>query len=87
MLALRWAGGTLTLEACVVAGNTSRGDGGGIGARGGELRLVGTTITRNTAAGHGGGVFVEDGRTTVIIDAGTRVAGNTPDDCYGTSAC
>ena len=80
-------GGTLTLEACSVTGNTSTGAGGGIGTHWGQLDLVGTTITGNQAATYGGGIFVQDGSTTVTLDATSSVSDNTPDDCYGTPAC
>ncbi len=75
-------GGTLTLEACLVSGNSR-----GISTKWGRLDLVDSTVTGNTAASHGGGIFVVDGTTTVTLDATSSVTGNTPDDCYGTSAC
>jgi len=80
-------GGTLTLQASVVSGNTAIQDGGGIETRWGQLVLIGTTVTANTAGRHGGGIFVRDGTTTVSLDATSSVTGNTPDDCYGTPAC
>jgi hypothetical protein len=80
-------GGTLTLDACLVSGNTSSQDGGGIDAHWGQLVLLGTTITANTALRHGGGIYVEDGTTSVTLDATSSVHGNVPDDCYGTSSC
>jgi predicted outer membrane repeat protein len=80
-------GGTLTLQSCLLSGNTSAQDGGGIDAHWGQLSLVDTTVTGNTAARHGGGIFVVDGTTTVTLDAASSVTGNTPDDCYGTPAC
>jgi hypothetical protein len=80
-------GGTLTLEASVISGNTSSQDGGGIAAHWGRLVLNGTTVTGNAARRHGGGIFVEDGTTTVTLDATSSVTGNVPDDCYGTPAC
>jgi hypothetical protein len=76
-------GGTLTLDGCLISGN----DGGGITTHWGELVLIGTTITANTAARPGGGIHVVDGSTSVTLDATSSVTGNTPDDCYGTTAC
>lgn len=80
-------GGTLTLEGCLLSGNTAAQDGGGIDAHWGQLSLVGTTVTGNTAVRHGGGIFVVDGTTQVTLDATSSVTGNTPDDCFGTPAC
>lgn len=80
-------GGTLTLEACLVTGNTSAAVGGGIAMLRGRLDLIGTTITGNQAATYGGGIFAQDGSTTVTLDGSSSVTGNTPDDCYGTLSC
>jgi predicted outer membrane repeat protein len=79
-------GGTLTLVSCLITRNSGT-LGGGIGTHWGELVLVDTTITANTATQHGGGIFVEDDSTSVTLDATSSVSGNTPDDCYGTTAC
>ena len=79
-------GGTLTLQGCLITRNTGA-LGGGIGTHWGELVLVETTITGNTATQHGGGIFVEEDSTSVTLDATSSVTANTPDDCFGTSAC
>jgi hypothetical protein len=79
--------GALTLESCLISGNVSAGDGAGIYTHRGQLTLVGTTVTANTAARHGGGLYVVDGTTTVTLDETSMITGNTPDDCYGTTAC
>lgn len=79
--------GRLTLKSCLITGNTSAQDGGGIRTRRGQLDLIGTTITGNRAARHGGGLFVLEGTTEVTLDATSSVTGNTPDDCFGTTAC
>jgi predicted outer membrane repeat protein len=76
-------GGTLTLEGCLISGNS----GGGISTHWGQLVLIDTTVTGNTATGSGGGIFVEDDTTSVSLDATSSVTGNVPDDCYGTTAC
>ena len=80
-------GGTLTLDRCMVSGNSALQDGGGIETRWGQLALVATTVTGNTAGRHGGGIFVTDDSTSVTLDATSSVTGNTPDDCYGTPVC
>ena len=71
---------------CLITRNSDT-VGGGIGTQWGELVLVDTTITANTATQHGGGIFVVDDSTSVTLDATSSVTGNTPDDCYGTTAC
>ena len=80
-------GGTLTLDGCLVSGNSALQDGGGIETRWGQLALVATTVTGNTAGRHGGGIFVTDGSTSLTLDPSSSVTGNTPDDCFGTPVC
>ena len=50
-----------------------------------------SSVTANTAGTAGGGIWnddgPEDGVGTVIVRGGSTVTGNTPDDCYGTTAC
>ncbi len=80
-------GGTLTLDGCLIAGNTALQDGGGIETRWGQLALVATTVKGNTAGRHGGGIFVTDGSTNVTLDTSSSVRDNSPDDCFGTPVC
>ena len=44
----------------------------------GVLTIKGSKITGNSASGSGGGIVNQDGTVTLT---GTRVAGNTPDNC------
>ncbi len=81
--------GTVTITESVVRGNRADKNGGGI-ANSGTLTLRrSSSVTDNTAGTHGGGVWnqTEYGVRTVILRGGSSVTGNSPDDCYGTTAC
>jgi hypothetical protein len=81
--------GSLRLVDTIVRGNAAVGNGGGI-ANDGTLVVEGSTVTANTAGGQGGGIWSDPGPDrpgTVTLDAGSSVTGNTPDDCWGTTAC
>jgi hypothetical protein len=89
------AGGKVTIVDSVIRGNTAdtaaaskRGPrgGGGIWNKG-RLVLEGAVITANTADAQGGGIWNGGKKGTVTLDAATSVRSNTPDDCFGTTAC
>lgn len=79
-----WGGGVLlrstpaaTFRACVIAGNESFGDGGGVYAESGYQTAVGSfedcLLTGNRASGNGGGVYSDSG---VLTFTGTTIARN-----------
>ncbi len=82
------SGGTLTLDNCTLANNSSTGYGGAILNYGGTLYLNDDTIAYNGGANFGGAVF--NGFGGVATLANTIVAGNTCSgygigpDVYGT---
>lgn len=79
--------GVLTLLRSTVRGNAASQDGGGIDSRRqGSVRLIRSTVTGNAAGHLGGGIF-SGARDTITLVGGSRVTGNTPDDCHGTDAC
>ena len=49
------------------------------------LALFSSSITNNVATQNGGGVFNQNG--TVALDAKSKVANNSPNNCTGTNAC
>jgi hypothetical protein len=68
--------GTLTLTACVVTGNITSSQGGGVtNASGGTMTINGSTISGNTASAGGGGI-TNAGTLTLI---NSTVSGNTSD--------
>jgi hypothetical protein len=81
--------GKVAIQGGVIRDNVASG-GGGI-QNSGELILDrGALVTRNTATGSpaifGGGIYNE-GEGTVTLVGGSRVTGNTPDNCIFTPAC
>jgi hypothetical protein len=79
-----------------VTANTSGDAGGGIYNKGGVVRINGSTVIGNATGGLGGGIFNRAGHDedwdetvpgTITLDPAASVTGNTPDDCYGTTAC
>ena len=77
------------VERSRIVGNRSGDRGGGIWNLA-ELNLVDTVVRGNRASQAGGGIDNGDPNEfagTLTIDAGSRVTGNAPDDCVGTSAC
>lgn len=70
--------GDLLLSDVTVSGNTAT-NGGGIYNLG-SVSLAGCTVTGNTAT-DGGGIY--SGGGPVILQSGTRVSGNTSDNCGG----
>jgi hypothetical protein len=96
-------GGTVILRRTRVVANVARGDGGGIwngfwspwddeqpeGVTS-AVTLIASEVRRNRSA-TGGGIWNDavpgGGETSVTLDAGSSVAGNDPDDCFGTTAC
>lgn len=73
--------GTLTVDACVIAGNAngSTSNGGGI-FNGGSLTLTNSTVSGNSATnagfGYGGGIFNDSTATSLLI-ANSTIANNT----------
>jgi len=68
----------VTLNDCIVTGNTSEGNSGAIHCDSGELTLNGCEIYENQAAGWGGGVRSYEG--TITITGYTYVYDNTGND-------
>ena len=78
--------GTLVLSSSTVRGNEAINNGIGGGFYNfGSLRLIASKVTANVADHGGGGIWDEGG--SVMLDAGSSVTGNVPDDCVGTPAC
>lgn len=78
-------GTTTILETgSTVRDNEASTNGGGIFMQGGTVTLqAGSSVTENTAVGvgGGGGIFRQGGQGIVILDSGSSVAANSPDDC------
>ena len=68
---------TATITGSSVSGNSAGGPGGGV-VNFGRLAMTGSRVLDNTAAA-GGGIANQEGGTVTLT--GTRVAGNTPDNC------
>lgn len=76
--------GTVTVETgSSVRENDASANGGGIFMQGGTLTLqTGSSVANNTAdSGSGGGIFRQGGLGTVILDPGSIITDNSPDDC------
>jgi hypothetical protein len=76
----------LELDGCVVTGNTSTGDGGGIYLQSptGSLLIQGCTISNNTvtaASNDGGGINVQSAATVSILNS--NITGNNAADSGG----
>ena len=69
-----WSRENLTLQSVTIAGNFTRGWGGGIYHDTGMLRIVGSITANNTGEFRGGGIYA-DGRAVVIIE-NTTIADN-----------
>lgn len=79
-----------TLTNCIVSGNTANGtdptrtSGGGIYVDDdATLTLNNTRVTGNSTNGAGGGIYVEEDGSSVTLQNGSVVSGNSPDDCNG----
>lgn len=70
-------GGTLSLVAGSVTGNTAIA-GGGIYTDSGTVSLTASSVTGNAATVSGGGVYVNSGGVTTLA---STISGNTPDNC------
>lgn len=85
-----WSDAQMRIRRSRLLRNQSRSRGGGLGNLG-TLTLVDTVIRDNEARGTGGGIYNGgvDGEPigTLVMDAGTSVHHNSPDDCVGTAAC
>jgi hypothetical protein len=68
---------TATITGSSVSGNSAGEFGGGI-VNFGDLAMTGSRVLDNTAAA-GGGIANQEGGTVTLT--GTRVAGNSPDNC------
>jgi hypothetical protein len=66
-------GATLVISDCVVVGNTSGDEGGGIRNSSSTLTLVNSAVVSNSSADHGGGIHSFGGRLTL---SGSTVRGN-----------
>jgi hypothetical protein len=55
----------LTVTDCIITGNASSVQGGGIFVYSGQLTLTGSSITNNTSGTSGGGVCTDTARTTI----------------------
>ncbi len=66
------------LDRCLVVGNESNSNGGGIAAQRGDFTAVNTTISGNTAKGYGGGVHCNTNDSAVLTHC--TVTDNTADD-------
>jgi len=84
------AGATATVSGSRIIGNTGDYGGGGIWNLG-DMVLIDTVVRDNRSFEAGGGIY--NGGLyghpfgTLAIDARSRVSGNAPDDCVGTTAC
>jgi predicted outer membrane repeat protein len=67
-------GGTVTLSASTLSGNTASFEGGGIFVYGGTLTLSASTLSGNSAD-HGGGIFASNGGTVTVENSST-ISGN-----------
>ncbi len=66
----------LTLENCVVTGNSSNGDGGGIALHeSSSLTLRNTEVTDNSAQRSSGGLFVSEKSSATLINS--AISNNT----------
>jgi hypothetical protein len=83
-------GATATISGSRIIGNTGDYGGGGIWNLG-DLVLIDTVVRDNRSWEEGGGIYNGglhgDPVGTLAIDGRSRVSGNSPDDCVGTSAC
>jgi hypothetical protein len=70
-------GGTVSVAAGSVTGNTAVA-GGGIYTDNGEVSLTASTVTGNSATVSGGGVYDNSGPVNLLA---SPVTGNTPDNC------
>ncbi|GGV00457.1 hypothetical protein ACIG0C_30840 [Kitasatospora aureofaciens] len=70
-------GGTLSLVASSVTGNTAVA-GGGIYTDNGAVSLTTSSVTGNSATDSGGGIYVNSGGVTTLV---STISGNTPDNC------
>ncbi len=67
--------GSTTLQNCMVSGNASDYNGGGIYNLNGTLTLVQTKVDGNTASGNGGGIYNQQG--IVNLEKGSEITNNT----------
>jgi hypothetical protein len=68
-----------------ITGNVARRRGGGILNVDGAIVLWRSSVTGNRAGRRGGGIL--NGKEGSVEIQASHVAGNTPDDCFGTPAC
>ena len=72
--------GEFTMTGGTISGNTADNDGGGVYVFNGTFTMSSGKISGNTADNDGGGVCVFNGTFTGIVDPGTAVTGNIPND-------
>jgi hypothetical protein len=60
---------TLTITNCIVTGNTSDFNAGGISNFGGTLTLTNSTVSGNSAGANGGGIFSDNNGTVTVTDS------------------
>lgn len=76
-----WNFNSSTVDHCVISGNTSATDGGGLSFPRGSQTITSSTISGNTATGRGGGIYHFSGPGLTISDS--RLIGNTAENGGG----